>query len=150
MTRKHIPLAMALAATLVVTGCGSSSDTDSASFIQDYNKAQEPLRGLVAGLDLASGKNRGDTDRFARDLVATADEFDYVRVRINQLDAPAGAQDEVATYLTELKSGAKEIRRLARAVEQRDAKRLTKVVGTFQAALTDVQQAEVSLSAAVE
>ena len=148
MTRKQIPLALAVAATLVVTGCGSSSgDGNSASFIKDYDQAQEPLRGLVERLDATPGKNG---DRFARDLAATADEFEAVRTRLGQLEAPAGAHDELATYRTELKSGAKEIRRLARAVEQRDTKRLTRAVGTFQAALADVQRAEVSLSAAVE
>ena len=144
----HSWLAVAVAACLAAAGCGSGDD--SASFIRDYNRAQEPLRGLVARLDAAPAKNVGDADGFARDLTATADEFDNVRARLGRLDAPAGAQDEIATYLTELGSGAKEIRRLARAIKQGDTKRLVKVVGAFQSALTEVQRAEVSLSTAVE
>jgi hypothetical protein len=39
---------------------------------------------------------------------------------------------------------------MARAVKQRDLQRLTKVTGTFQAAMLQVKRAEVSLSTAVE
>ena len=84
-------------------------------------------------------------------LVSAASALEIsTKVRIGKLDAPAGATDEVAKYLSALDSGADEIRRMARAVKQRDLQRLTKVTGTFQAALLQVEQAEVSLSAAVE
>ena len=39
---------------------------------------------------------------------------------------------------------------MARAVKHRDLQRISKVTGTFQAALLQVEQAEVSLSTAVE
>ena len=144
----HCWLAVAVAACLAAAGCGSADD--SASFIRDYNRAQEPLRGLVAELETGGAPTGGDAGRFARELRTTATEFDRVRARVGKLDAPAGATDEVAEYLSALDSGADEIRRMARAVKQRDLQRLTKVTGTFKAAMLQVEQAEVSLSTAVE
>ncbi len=141
-------LAVAVAACLAAAGCGSPDD--SASFIRDYNRAQEPLRGLVAELETGAAATGSDAGRFARELSATATEFDRVRARVGKLDAPAGATDEVAKYLSALDSGADEIRRMARAVKQRDLQRISKVTGTFQAALLQVEQAEASLSTAVE
>lgn len=141
-------LVVAVGACLAVAGCGSADE--SASFIRDYNRAQEPLRGLVAELETGGAATGSDAGRFARELRATATEFDRVRARVGKLDAPAGATDEVAEYLSALDSGADEIRRMARAVKQRDLHRLTKVTGTFKAAMLQVGQAEVSLSTAVE
>ena len=150
MTRKHTSLAVAVAAMLAVAGCGSSGDADgSASFIQQYNKAQAPLRGLVTRLEADAGRNAADAGRFARDLRATADELDSVRANLAKLEAPSDAQDEVTVYLSELESGADEIRRFARVVKRGEPQRLAKAVGTFQTALTDVSRAEVSLSEAV-
>jgi hypothetical protein len=118
MRFKHSWLAVAVAACLAAAGCGSPDD--SASFIRDYNRAQEPLRGLVAELETGGAPTGGDAGRFARELRTTATEFDRVRARLGKLDAPAGATDELAKYLSALDSGADEIRRMARAVKQRD------------------------------
>ena len=151
MRFKHswLAVAVAVAASLAAAGCGSPDDSAS-SFIRDYNRAQEPLRGLVAELETGHAPTGSDAGRFARELRATATEFDRVRARVGKLDAPAGATDEVSKYLSALDSGADGIRRMARAVKQRDLQRITKATSTFQAAMLQVEQAEVSLSAAVE
>ena len=131
-------LAPVLAIALAGAGCGGSEQND---FVEGYNAATAPLTQLTT--DLSGTPDQASLDKMA-------DGLDDVRVKLGELDAPDGAQDELDAMLASLETNTAEVRKMAKAVKSGDVQKLSAATQSFSTEGAKLVAAEQALRAAVD
>ncbi len=134
--KKLITIAVA-ALALAGAGCAGSEDE---SFKQDFNEAQAPLEKLLT--DSAGASDPASMGKIADGLQDTAKKMEA-------LDAPDDAQDELDTFVKEVNASADTLREAQKAMEDQDLEKMTSILTDLQKQMTAVGNAQQKLAEVV-
>jgi hypothetical protein len=123
---------------LAFAACGNSDQNE---FIDGYNEATAPLTQLTTSLSGAPSQEGLDK---------MADGLEDVRVKLAELEAPDGAQDELDRMLSSLEANTAQVRKMAKAVKSDDIEQLTAATQEFSTKGAELVEAEQALRTAVE
>jgi hypothetical protein len=127
------------AASLALAGAGCASSEDE-SFKQDFNEAQAPLEKLLT--DSAGASDPASMGKIADGLEDTA-------AKMEALDAPDDAQDELDAFVKEVNASADTMREAQKAMEDKDLEKMSSILTDLQERMTAVGNAQQKLAEVV-
>ncbi|HEX6023753.1 MAG TPA: hypothetical protein VFZ00_17305 [Solirubrobacter sp.] len=131
-------IATVAALGLAIAGCGSSEDE---SFKRDFNAAQAPLEKLLS----ESGSAASDPAQMGK----IADGLSDTAKKMEALDAPDDAQDELDAFVKEVNASADTMREAQKAMEDKDLEKMTSILTDLQERMTAVGNAQQKLAEVV-
>jgi hypothetical protein len=137
---------LALALGLLAGGCGGGNE-DADRFQDGYNAAVARLNDVTAsGQDLA----RKSGAEISREFARTADAAEQTRERLEELDPPEDAGDELDRLLAAVDRGVKDIRAAAKAAKRESRERFADALEAVSESSAEIDQAEAALREAVD